>query len=156
MASLLSYHLHIAFFYSSLLHLLKSKTILYRVDDNKKDSPTPISIHKEFECFSRKDTMSFPWLFVGTFFLFWIRFPIAVILASTLMFILLYKLAHLKIKGIVSNEERPSFKYWIYAEVAREIYCKIGGFKKSDRTLRASSRYDKSMRDGKYYETNSI
>ena len=91
----------------------------------KKDLPTPINIHKEFECFSRKDTMSFPWLFVGTFFLFLIRFPIAVILASTLMFILLYKLAHLKIKGIVSNEERPSFKYWIYAEVAREIYCKI-------------------------------
>ena len=47
-------------------------------------------------------------------------------------------------------------KWEIYAEVAREIYCKIGGFKKSDRTLRDSSRYDKSMRDGKYYETNSI
>ena len=47
-------------------------------------------------------------------------------------------------------------KWEIYAEVAREIYCGIGGFKKSDRTLRDSSRYDKSMRDGKYYETNSI
>ena len=79
----------------------------------KKGSTTPISIHKEFECFSRKDKLSFFWLFLGTFFLFWIRFIIDLILASILMIGLLYKLAHLKIKGVVSHEERPSFKSFV-------------------------------------------
>ena len=79
----------------------------------KKDDPTPISIHKEFEVFSRKDKLSFPWLFLGTFFLFWIRFILSLIIASTLLIILLYKLRHLKTKDVISREERESFKFWI-------------------------------------------
>ena len=45
-------------------------------------------------------------------------------------------------------------KWEIYAEVAREIYCKIGGFNKSERTLRDSTRYSNSMDSGKYIEAN--
>lgn len=79
----------------------------------KKGDSKPISIHKEFEVFSRKDKLSFPWLFLGTFFLFWIRFIASLIVASTLLLVLLYKLRHLKTKGVISREERVSFKYWI-------------------------------------------
>ena len=43
-------------------------------------------------------------------------------------------------------------KWEIYAEVAREIMCKIGGFKKSDKIFRDSSRYKYCIKNQVYVE----
>ena len=43
-------------------------------------------------------------------------------------------------------------KWEIYAEVAREIMCEIGGFKKSDKSFRDSSRYKYCIKNRVYVE----
>jgi len=43
-------------------------------------------------------------------------------------------------------------KWQIFAEVVREIYCEIGGFKKSDMSLKDSKNYTEIMKTGKYIE----
>ena len=47
-------------------------------------------------------------------------------------------------------------KWEIFAEVAREIYCEIGGFQKSDMTLKDTKIYTKIMKTGKYIENKQI
>lgn len=81
---------------------------------SKKDSPTAISIHKEFEEFCRKDQFNLVGLFIGTFIFFWLRFILLVLIASSCMIILLIKNSKLKVKGVVNKEERESFRKVIH------------------------------------------
>ena len=43
-------------------------------------------------------------------------------------------------------------KWEIFAEVAREIYCEVGGFEKTNMTLRDSCRYSKCLEKRKFFE----
>ena len=47
-------------------------------------------------------------------------------------------------------KEFGSEKWQIYSEVARSIYCEIGGFKKSVLTFRDNNRYSTCMKIGQY------
>jgi len=76
-----------------------------------KPDGSKINIHEELEVFSRKDKPeNFWWFYIRVIFLFWIRFLGSLFCISSLCVILLYYLAHLKTKGVVSKEERPKFK----------------------------------------------
>lgn len=106
------------------------KEILFK----KKDSDETISLHKEFEVFSRKDKLSFGNLYLGVLFLFWIRFPIAFLEVIIFMFLIRFKVNHLKTPGVISKEERPGYEKLLHYYLTLFFYSSgiIVNYKKKE------------------------
>ena len=49
----------------------------------------------------------------------------------------------------IHNADLGEEKWEVFAEVVRRIYCEVGGFISSDKSLRDSKRYNKVMENGK-------
>lgn len=102
---------------------LKQRPFYKQMMIKPKGSEKLINIHDEYSEFARHDKTSFIEIFVGAFFLFWIRFSFAFIIAFSCMITLLIKNSKLATSGVVTKENRPSFKWVIKIHTMLFLYA---------------------------------